>query len=304
MKIYYICKKIIPRWLQIILRRKIVSRQQLKYSEIWPIDEKAGKKPGGFSGWPDKKQFVFILRHDVETAKGQERCYQLADIEKGLGFVSTFNFVPERYSVSDDLLVYLVKNGFEVGIHGLKHDGMLYRTKRIFQKRAIKINQYLEKWKSIGFFSPSSHHNLDWLHELNIKYDSSTFDTDPFEPQPDGVGTIFPIIINSTHDSNGYVEIPYTLPQDFTLFILMKQRDISIWEKKLDWIVKNNGMVFLNTHTDYIKFDGMDVKIDEYPLHLYIDFLKYVKSRYKGLYWHVLPGDFARYWMDTYKNKN
>ncbi len=84
----------------------------------------------------------------------------------------------------------------------------------------------------------------------------------------------------------------------------MKQRDISIWEKKLDWIVKNNGMVFLNTHTDYIKFDGMDVKIDEYPLHLYIDFLKYVKSRYKGLYWHVLPGDFARYWMDTYKNKN
>ncbi len=31
-------------------------------------------------------------------------------IEKELSFVSTFNFVPERYSVSDDLLAYLIKN--------------------------------------------------------------------------------------------------------------------------------------------------------------------------------------------------
>ena len=35
-------------------------------------------------------------------------------------------------------------------------------------------------------------HNLQWLHALNAEYDSSTFDTDPFEPEPDGVGTIFP----------------------------------------------------------------------------------------------------------------
>jgi hypothetical protein len=34
--------------------------------------------------------------------------------------------------------------------------------------------------------------NLDWLGDLNIQYDGSTFDTDPFEPQPDGAGTIFP----------------------------------------------------------------------------------------------------------------
>jgi hypothetical protein len=32
----------------------------------------------------------------------------------------------------------------------------------------------------------------DWLHQLNIEYDLSTFDTDPFEPQPEGRHTIFP----------------------------------------------------------------------------------------------------------------
>ena len=38
------------------------------------------------------------------------------------------------------------------------------------------------------------HHNLDWISELEIDYDMSTFDTDPFEPMPQGAGTIFPFI--------------------------------------------------------------------------------------------------------------
>ena len=35
-------------------------------------------------------------------------------------------------------------------------------------------------------------HNLVWLRDLDILYDASTFDTDPFEPQPEGMETIFP----------------------------------------------------------------------------------------------------------------
>ena len=44
----------------------------------------------------------------------------------------------------------------------------------------------------MGFRTPTMFHHLEWTGELDIEYDSSTFDTDPFEPQPDGVGTIFP----------------------------------------------------------------------------------------------------------------
>ena len=102
----------------------------------------------------------------------------------------------------------------------MRHDGMLYASKRIFTKRAIRINSYLREWNSIGFRSPSMHHNLDWLHELDIEYDASTFDTDPFEPDSDGVGTIFPFWVPGNPEQDGYVELPYTLPQDFLLFIL------------------------------------------------------------------------------------
>jgi hypothetical protein len=67
------------------------------------------------------------------------------------------------------------------------------------------------------------HHNLEWIGELDIEYDLSTFDSDPVEPQPDGVGTIFPFCFEGKDGRPGYVEMPYTLVQDFTLFILIKK---------------------------------------------------------------------------------
>ena len=41
------------------------------------------------------------------------------------------------------------------------------------------------------------YHNLDWIHDLDIYYDASTFDTDPFEPQPDGFKTIYPFTVKN-----------------------------------------------------------------------------------------------------------
>jgi hypothetical protein len=83
--------------------------------------------------------------------------------------------------------------------------------------------------------------NLEWIHDLNIEYDASTFDTDPFEPQPEGVTTIFPFWIRGNGDQNGYVELPYTLSQDFTLFILMGEKSREIWKRKLDCPQRWNG---------------------------------------------------------------
>ena len=33
--------------------------------------------------------------------------------------------------------------GFEVGVHGLNHDGKLFQSRQIFEKRSHKINYYL-----------------------------------------------------------------------------------------------------------------------------------------------------------------
>ena len=303
-RLFYYLKPFIPRALQIAVRRQIALRKRRLHRHIWPIDPDAGKPPEEWSGWPDKKRFALVLTHDVDTQTGQEKCMDLVKIEKQMGFRSSYNFVPERYKVSSDLRHYLVENGFEVGVHGLNHDGKLYTSRKIFQERAVRINFYLNDWGSIGFRSPAMHHNLDWIHDLDIEYDASTFDTDPFEPQSDGVGTIFPFWVQRKFTREGYMELPYTLPQDFTLFVILREKNIDIWKQKLDWIADKGGMVLLNTHPDYMKFaDEKEKSIEIYPVNYYAELLKYILSEYKGQYWHLLPKDIARYWVKDIMNQ-
>ena len=300
---YYSLKPLIPRRLQIILRRRVIQRKLPLHEKVWPIDTRNGAKPEGWPGWPQGKQFALVLTHDVETARGQEKCLDLMTVEERLGFRSSFNFVPERYQVSSTIRQHLTSKGFEVGVHGLHHDGKLYRSKEIFQRRAARINEYLKQWGSVGFRSPSMHHNLNWIHALNIKYDASTFDTDPFEPDPGGVGTIFPFWVGENSGQGGYVEIPYTLPQDFTLFVLLRENTINIWQKKLDWIVEKGGMALLLTHPDYMNFNDERHTLEQYPVEFYLRFLEYIKTRYDDEYWHPLPRELANFCEKNIKNR-
>ena len=300
-RLYYSIRPWIPRRLQLFIRRWLVRRQRLRVSDRWPILASAAQRPEEWCGWPDGKQFAFVLTHDVETARGHDRCLQLASLEETFDVRSSFNFVPERYAVSSDLRNELSQRGFEVGVHGLVHDGRLFQSRKQFVERARKINMYLKDWQAVGFRSPSMLHNLDWIHDLDIEYDASTFDTDPFEPQPDGVGTIFPFWLSSSNNGDGYIELPYTLPQDSTLFVLMKEETIDIWKKKIDWIADHGGMVLANIHPDYISSEAGRHAADEYPIDRCRELLEYVKSKYAGRYWNPLPRDLARFWSAKMK---
>ena len=195
-KIYYRLRPFIPREYQILLRSRLAFIKRNRCCNIWPIFESAGMMPIHWRGWPEQKKFALVLTHDVETTKGHGNCSALLEIEKELGFRSSFNFVPERYYVDPDLRDYVKEQGCEVGVHGLNHDGKLFSNRKTFSERAVKINRYLSEWNAVGFRAPSMHHKLGWIHELNIKYDLSTFDIDPFEPQSDGVFTIFPFWVD------------------------------------------------------------------------------------------------------------
>jgi hypothetical protein len=297
LRAFYFLKPAIPRPLRLVLRRMAVSSKRKGHSDIWPIDEAAGCAPSHFVGWPEEKKFALILTHDVESAVGHDKCNDLMEMETSLGFRSSFNFVAEKYPVNGHLRRELVEKGFEIGIHGLKHDGKLYKSHKLFKKRAVKINRYLKEWGAVGFRSPAMHHNLTWIRELDIKYDASTFDTDPFEPQSDGVGTIFPFWVEGDGVRPGYMELPYTLPQDYTLFVLMKEEGIDIWMKKLDWIAQKGGMALVNTHPDYMCFGNGKRGNEEYPSSHYEAFLRYAKERYGGEFWHVLPKEIAHFWI-------
>ena len=303
LKAYYnVFKPLTPRRIQIYLRRLVAERKKKTVEHLWPIDERAGKKPDKWPGWPDGKKFAFVLTHDVERQGGVEKCLQLMELDKKHGFRSSFNFVPRDYSDPRELRKQLTDEGFEVGVHGLNHDGNMFSDRTLFERQSKQINKILKDWGSAGFRAPSMYHNLEWIHDLDIEYDSSTFDTDPFEPQPDGVGTIFPFSMNGNHSRPGYIELPYTLPQDFLLFIILQHKNIDVWKKKLDWIAEKGGMANLIVHPDYINFGDSKGLFDKYPDRYYTDFLDYIKHRYAGQYWQPLPRDLSRYCNSFIRN--
>jgi hypothetical protein len=289
-QIFYTLKPMIPRALQIFMRRQLAKHKQKRFAHIWPIDPNSAKPPTGWPGWPDGKEFGLVLSHDVDTGKGYTNVLKLADFEEESGFRSQFNFVPERYGHIDmGLLKELKHRGFGVGVHGLKHDGKLFSSKEIFNQRASRINAYLEEWGTRAFTTPSMIRNHTWIQELNIDFCISSFDTDPFEPQSDGAGTIFPYWVQSYSSERGFLELPYTLVQDFTLFVILKEDSIRLWKLKLDWIAAHGGMALLNSHPDYMKFEGAISQYEQYPMAFYAEFLDHIKSRHADRYWHGRP---------------
>ncbi len=304
-RIYYLLKPYLPWRLRMAVRRVSARRVRESYKGIWPILAGSDTPPKSWPGWPDGKQFAVSLSHDVEGPAGVAKVRQLAELEMSLGFRSSFNFIPEgSYQVPAELRAWLVANGFEVGVHDLHHEGWLYRSRDNFRNSAKRINQWLKDWKAVGFRSGFMLHNLDWQRDLSVLYDASTFDTDPFEPQPDGAGTIFPFRVADDGERKGFIELPYTLPQDSTLYLVLGETTNAIWKTKLRWLADKGGMALLNLHPDYVALGMGKTKAGEFPVELYADFLKFIAQEYTGKYWHALPRHVASYASDKVETRD
>ena len=236
--------------------------------------------------YPDNCQTAVILTHDVEEETGFNFIPKVLELEKELGFKSSWNIVPYKYKIDRGIIDFINKNECEVGIHGYNHDGKLYYSQKIFKERVPFINEAIKKYNAVGFRSPMVHRNLKWLQRLDIKYDASCFDYDPFQPFPGGTGSIWPFIAGK------FVELPYTLPQDHTLFYVLDKKDILIWVNKINWIVTNKGMILVLTHPDYL------VDVDHFQM--YKDLLLYLKEIKNS--WHCLPKEITEWWKFREKN--
>lgn len=295
MKVYYLLKPILPWGLRMSLRRWRAERRRRSSAGVWPIDPGSSAAPPGWPGWPEGKRFGVVLTHDVEGKKGYERVPRLVDLTQKYGFRACFNFVPlGEYQVTPAMLELLEGAGFEAGAHGLRHDGKLFQSPKKFAVKAAQIRDAMCRWGAVGFRAPLMQHRLGWMHELGAEYDCSTFDADPFEPEPDGMRTIFPFWVQGP-GNQGFVELPYTLVQDFNLFKILGEQSIDIWKRKLDWLAEQGGMALINTHPDYMSMNGSPGR-DEYPVDRYEEFLRYLRDKYSDQYWHALPREVSRYY--------
>jgi peptidoglycan/xylan/chitin deacetylase (PgdA/CDA1 family) len=295
-RLYYQLKPLIPRSVINLLKQVNARYSTAGFPLRWPIEDSyarfqwevihqmlilTGETRLTFRHfWPNANQFTLVLTHDIESAQGLANVRRVADLEEELGFRSSFNFVPERYELDHQLIQGLGERGFEVGVHGLNHDGKLYCSENTFTNRADKINYYLKAFNATGFRSPLMHRNPKWLQALQIEYDLSFFDTDPYQPMPGGCMSIWPFLIGH------FIELPYTLTQDCTLSYVLGERTPRLWLEKLEFIEKYCGMALLNTHPDYLR----DSKVWD----LYVAFLSTLVE--KGNYWHALPNEVASWW--------
>jgi peptidoglycan/xylan/chitin deacetylase (PgdA/CDA1 family) len=294
---FYRVKRFIPRRLQIKARQMLVRREGLPEFPRWPFDPSVsrllrfyayctvlarGQREAEFRWfWPASHRAAMILTHDVETAEGLPLAVELADLEQEHGFRSSFN-LGAWYEVDPGIIRELTGRGFEIGMHGLRHDRSLFASRAAFDAQRPELAALAARLGAEGFRSPATHRVFDWLGELPISYDGSIPHSDPFEPQPGGCCSLWPFFIGDV------VELPYTLPQDYTLFTLLAHRSPSLWLEQADRIVQEHGLIHSLSHPDpgYL---GDPEKRDHYR-----EFLAALSERDE--IWKPLPRELAAWW--------
>ena len=236
--------------------------------------------------WPDGASASAIVTHDVETSAGVSFIPHLMDIDDAFGIKTSFQLVPEqRYPVSRSLRDAIRERQCEVNVHGLNHDGNLFRDRTNFVKQSKRINQYVREFGAEGFRSACMYRNLDWLQELNIAYDMSVPNVAHLEPQRGGCCTVFPYFIGRI------LELPLTAIQDYSLFHILGDYSIELWKKQIALIQEKHGLASFIIHPDYL--------VEERARATYKTLLEYLSTlRDAGKVWMALPGEVNRWWRE------
>jgi hypothetical protein len=291
---YYAVRPLLPRSVQIALRRAFSRVQAHVEFPRWPdesalhdltdfvlqrVADAAGRPVPYIAPWPRGRTWAFVLTHDVETDRGRHAIEGVRAVEEAAGYRSAWNFAPERYPVPDSLVEHLKAVGCEVGVHGLRHDGRDLECLDTPRSRLPEMRRWAQRWGAVGFRSPATHRVWDVMPKLGFAYDSSYPDTDPYEPMAGGCCSWLPFF------NQDMVELPITLTQDHTLFVILR-RDESLWHEKAKLLRARGGMALAVVHPDYMLQDD---RLDAYGRLL-------MAFRDDGEAWTPLPCEVADWW--------
>jgi hypothetical protein len=295
---FYSVKRLIPRRAQLAARRALVRWQGRPAFPAWPFDDSVARLlkllvAGALAAsderelrfrwfWPHGRRAAAILTHDVESAEGLRRAVELADLEEARGLRSSFNVVGDWYPIDRGVIQELTGRGFEIGVHGVFHDRSMFASRESFAAQAPALARAVSELGAVGFRSPATHRVVDWLAELPVAYDCTIPLSDPYEPQPGGCCSPWPFFLGEV------VELPYTLPQDHTLFTLLRHRTPEVWIDQLDRLERAAGLIQCLSHPDAGYLGDADKRAR------YVAFLDAVKAR--DTLWTALPRDVAEWW--------
>src|SRR3989339_192148 len=222
-----------------------------------------------------QEQPLLILSHDIDTGEGFDWVLPIAEVEESLGFRSTWNIVTGEYGIRGDILEKLVSKGHSIGWHELIHDNKFpFLDRGEMDARISESMWFIEKYKVKGFRSPSYLFTSNMFESLKnvFSYDSSRLDYDDISRNsPRGCCCPYPFLLES-----GLLEIPVTIP--FEMPFLKKQYHTGYWNDKIDFLIKNNALLHVNTHPDP-HYSGNDNMIAEYAVMLKSIKEKQVKNR-------------------------
>ena len=142
------------------------------------------------------------------------------------------------------------------------------------------MHRWAARWRAVGFRAPATQRDWDTDADARVRYDSSYPDTDPFEPIAGGCCSWLPFF-NDT-----IVELPITVPQDHTVFVILRALSGEVGTQRSRSSARRGGMALVLTHPDYLG--------DDAPLHAYERFVQaYADDRTA---WTALPREVSDWW--------
>jgi len=114
------------------------------------------KRASHYRAAEEVHECCIVLTHDVESRMGLERMEAMADIEEKYDFRSAWNLPLAQYRIDWSTIDKLRNRGFEIGAHGLRHDGRQFRSRADFELLAPKLEGLAYKHQLRGFRSPST----------------------------------------------------------------------------------------------------------------------------------------------------
>lgn len=203
-------------------------------------------------GWPEGVEGAVCICHDIDYAMDYDFLEKIIHIENDYGIRSTINFLTNGdYKIEKDFLLKLVKDGFEVGLHGYTHDiGFGYHSeKRIRRdlKRALSMIPVEVK----GYRAPAlsiSKKLLAVLEEIGIKYDSSIAISSRYT---EGVDTCSPY----RYPDLNIWEVPLVFQDSmlFRDFSLDEKRGFDVAKNMLEEVIGLGGVAVTNFHPSILR---------------------------------------------------